>query len=385
MPRSKGLVRVAGGGRAGRLRRRIVAAVSVLVATVAVVATVPPRDAQAFAWKDVCTLTVINNTGVGGLKPKGPLLQIPPNPIDEVHWTGLGLVGGIPPGPSGALGLVTIGIPLTWGCVMHPLFFWGGNQAGSPTVLTCNMLAPSSGRNVFDCVSDARYRSAFKTTILKDNDDISGAVEAFPPFVGVSGAETASAASAAASARPKRVRALLRRRDLPGRGWRFVDKVTQFGRLGEIFAANDAPASCKDDKASEPVAKRGGASAFVRRENIIGYEHGVYASRRQSRERLRAAVSAHSIRCLARLLSSARSHTQAKFARYSLRGLHGVRLWRVVVRTRAGGRVTRTDYVDVAGLLHGRSNGLVLFAKPKKPVSRGVERSTIRTVAGRLP
>jgi histidinol-phosphate/aromatic aminotransferase/cobyric acid decarboxylase-like protein len=57
----------------------------------------------------------------------------------------------------------------------------------------------------------------------------------------------------------------------------------------------------------------------------------------------------------------------------------------VVVRTRARARVTRTDYLDVAGLLHGRSNGLVLFANPTKPVSRAVERSVIRAVARRLP
>jgi hypothetical protein len=184
---------------------------------------------------------------------------------------------------------------------------------------------------------------------------------------------------------PKRVRALLRRRDLPGRGWRVATRHTHLGPLGAILAANDVPASCKDDKTSEPLAKRGGASAFVRRSNLIGSEHGVYASRRKSRRRLRAAVSAHSIRCLARLLTSPQFHSHATFARYKLPGLKGVRLWRVVVRTRAGDRITRTDYVDVAGLLHRRSNGLVMFAKPKKPVSRGVERSVIRTVARRLP
>jgi hypothetical protein len=361
--------------RTAVLRR--VAAVAVLVATLAAVGTAAPRDAQAFAWKDVCQFTILNNTGkVTGIKPTGPLIQLPPNPVDEFHWEGLAvpLIGGIP----GSLVLTTAGIPVTWGCSMKPVFKWGSNAT-----LACNVFAPSSGRNIFQCIGSDP--NGFQTRILTDNADIKGVVTANAPFAQASSARRASAGSAAVPRQPKRVRALLRRRDLPGRGWRAAKKVTQFGRLGKIFAANDAPASCKDDKTSEPLAKRGGASAFARRGNIIGYEHGVYASRRKSRGRLRAAVSAHSIRCLAGLLTSAQFHTRAKFARYSLPGLEGVRLWRVVVRTREGGRVTRTDYVDVAGLLHRRSNGLVLLAKPRKPVTRRVERSVIRTVARRLP
>ncbi|HKR98213.1 MAG TPA: hypothetical protein VJU79_01740 [Candidatus Dormibacteraeota bacterium] len=366
------------------LTRRVLSWFAAAVATMAVAAVVAPGEAHAFAWKDVCTITVINNTGSPlGLKPKGPLVQVPPNPIDEVHWTALAL--GIPLGGSGAVSLATIGIPVTFGCLMTPTFSWGGNEARSPTYMSCTVFAPTSGRNVFRCAGDPRYQSAIKTTILTDNADIKGVVEVGPPFVQVSGPGPVPPSSAAAPAGPKRVRSLLRRRDLPGRGWRVADKVTQFGRLGKIFAANDAPASCKDDKTSEPQAKQGGAAAFARRSSIIGYEHGVYASRRQSQQRLRAAVSAHSISCLARLLTSAQFHTRARFARYSLPGLKGVRLWRVVVRTRAGDRVTRTDYVDVAGLLHGRSNGLVLFANPKQPVSGTVQRSVIRAVARRLP
>jgi hypothetical protein len=216
----------------------------------------------------------------------------------------------------------------------------------------------------------------------KDNADIAGIVHAGPaPPAKASGLR---ASSAAAPAIPKRVRALLRRRDLPGRGWRLADNPAEFGRLGKIFATNDSPASCKDDKTREPLARRGGASAFARHSAIIGYEHGVYASRRKSRLRLRAAVSAHSIRCLARLLTSAQFHSHARFARYKLPGLKGVKLWRVVVRTRTGNGKARRNYLDIAGLLHRRSNGLVLFEKSKTPVRRATERRVIRTVARRL-
>jgi hypothetical protein len=349
-----------------------------LVATIAVVAMAAPGDAHAFAWKDVCQIGIANHTGsLSALKPFGPILpEIPPNPIDEVEWDLLKFPGnGIPLGPDaahpgGGAKFQTIGIPVTWGCSIHPDFKWGNN------VFRCDVFAPSSGRNIFQCTPTI---AGVSWQITKDNADIAGIVsvgQAVPP--------TGSQVTAVRAV-PKRVRALLRRRDLPGRGWRAANKPAQFGRLGAIFATNEAPASCKDDKTSEPLAKRGGASAFARRSTIIGYEHGVYGTSRQSRGRLRAAVSTDSIRCLARLLTSAQFHTRARFARYHLPALRGVKLWRVVVRTRAGNRVTRTDYLDVAGLLHRRSNGLVLFAKPKKPVSRAVERSVIRTVARRLP
>jgi hypothetical protein len=359
------------------LRRRVVSWFAALVATMAVVATGAPGEAHAFAWKDACVIYVANNTGsLSGLKPKGLLPEIPPNPFDEAQWGIFQFPGnGIPLGPNaahltGGAKFSTIGFPVTWGCAIHPAF-----QRGSDA-FECDVFAPSSGRNIFQCtgVPGVSWR------ITKDNDDIEGIVT-----VGPRPAAGGSQPSSPAVSVPKRVRALLRRADLPGRGWRLADKPSEFGRLGQIFAANNVPASCRDNKTREPQAKRGGASAFARRSTIIGYEHGVYAGRRQSRQRLRAAVSAHSIRCLARLLTSARFHTQARFARYSLPGLEAVGLWRVVARTRAGNRVTRTDYVDVAGLLHGRSNGLVLFAQPNQPVSRAVERSVIRAVARRLP
>jgi hypothetical protein len=133
----------------------------------------------------------------------------------------------------------------------------------------------------------------------------------------------------------------LRRGDLPGRGWRAANKVGQFGWLGQIFAADNLPASCEDaHKRSEPLVKRGGASAFRRRSEIVGYEHGAYANVRQSRQTLSSAVSARGIRCLARLMTSTRFHTHVKFARYTPPGLAGVTLWRLVVQTRAADRIT---------------------------------------------
>ena len=45
------------------LTRRVLSWFAAAVATMAVAAVVAPGEAHAFAWKDVCTITVINNTG----------------------------------------------------------------------------------------------------------------------------------------------------------------------------------------------------------------------------------------------------------------------------------------------------------------------------------
>ena len=384
---SRSLPRIVG----ATLMRRVAALVAALVASIAVMGMAMPGDAQAFAYKDECEITVYNDTGsLGGFRPLGSLLpEVPPNPYDEAQWDlygGLSFLGNgfplpikLPDGRKLLNGVKfrTIGIPITWGCSIHPPFQRGSDK------FTCDVYAPSSGRNIFRC-SPTPQGVTWKMTT--DNNDIAGYVVAGPANVQLSGLRASSAAVPKnVPGMPTRVPALLRRRDMSGRGWRAALRAAHFGRLGRILATNDAPASCKDDKVHEPLAKRGGASAFARGSTIAGYEHGVYASKRLSRRRHRAAVSPHSINCLARLLTSEQSQSHASFARYSLPGVEGVTLWRVTVRTSARRRITRTDYLDVAGLLHGRSNALMLFAKANRPVDNGVERSLIRTVARRLP
>lgn len=367
-------------GAVGR-RRRVVCLMAALVATVAVVAMATPGDADAFAWKDQCVMAVVNNTGSPfevqtGI---GILAELPPNPVDEFNWESLSIAHAFPPG----VGLYTIGFPITFGCVIKPVFKWYGKP------VACNVYAPSSGRNVFQCLPTYQDVTVQITT---DNDDIKGTVVfnklsspvAADPFQPPGGLQASSAAVSPPS--PSRVRALLRRGDLPGRGWHGANDVKQFGWLGQILAADNLPRSCEDaHKSREPVAKHGGASAFTRGSEIVGYEHGVYANAPQSRRTLSSAVSTHGIGCLARLLTSARFRTHVKVARPSLPGLAGVTFWRLVVRTRLGDRTTRVDYLDVAGLLHHSSNALVLFANAKKPVRLAVEQSAVRTVTTRLP
>lgn len=362
------------GWGAVRVRRRVAMLLAGFVATAVVVAGAAPRDAHAWAWKDVCAVVVHNETGtLSHLKPFGPLVEVPPNPADYAVWTTFGLpLAGI---PESGMPLLTAGIPITWGCHMWPNFTWGGGLIPSHA-LNCRIAAPTKGANTFACSAPEPY---VHLVITKNNADIVGAIYVYPPSASMPPPVSISTA-------PKRVPALLRRADLPGRRWRAANRLGQLGRLGRILLSAPVPRSCQDAaKSSEPTAKRGGASAFTRGAEMIGYMHGVYTNAQQSRRTLADAVSPHSIGCLARLLSSTRFHTRATFARYSLSDLKGVSLWRLVITTRSGNRITRTDYLDVAGLPHRQANALVMFANRNRPVSGAVEQSVIHTVARRLP
>jgi hypothetical protein len=224
------------GWGAVRLRLRIAAAASVLVATIAVMATAAPRDGQAFAWKDVCTIVVFDSTGsLTGLKPKDRWSKSRRTRLTRSNGVRSGSTSDRLAFPGGRrrLSLITVGIPVTLGCLKTPTFKWGNGA------VACTVHAPTSGRNIFQCLGGGAGNDPrlVKTRILPTTTDIKGVVDVGPPNVQVSQAGTVSASSAATSALPKRVRALLRRRDLPGRGWRVADKVRQFGRLGEILQA----------------------------------------------------------------------------------------------------------------------------------------------------
>jgi hypothetical protein len=189
--------------------------------------------------------------------------------------------------------------------------------------------------------------------------------------------------------RPKQVPSLLRRGDLTGRGWGRATRPGDLGHLGRVLLAAKVPASCRDkNKESLPSPLREGASAFSRRggAEFIGAGHGIYANARQSRRTIDDAVSTQSIGCFARLLTSKRFHTTVSTKRLSVT-LAGRRLIfnRLKVSTHSGARITRTDYIDLTGVQHGKANALLIFASDKRhPDARGVA-AAIGAVAGRLP
>ncbi len=111
---------------------------------------------------------------------------------------------------------------------------------------------------------------------------------------------------------------------------------------------------------------------FRRPGRVIGDIYGVYASTSVSRQTLSDAVSAKSMSCFAKILSSKRFHSRATARRVG--GVH-----RIVIRS--GGR---TDYVDVAGVQRGEANALVFFIKYKQPFAADVEQAVVSAVSKRL-
>ena len=85
-------------------------------------------------------------------------------------------------------------------------------------------------------------------------------------------------------------------------------------------------------------------------------------------------------------MTSKRFHTSVSTERVSVT-LAGRRLIlnRLKVSARSGARITKTDYIDLTGVQHGKANALMIFASDKRhPDARG-EATAIGTVVGRLP
>jgi hypothetical protein len=188
---------------------------------------------------------------------------------------------------------------------------------------------------------------------------------------------------------PKQVPSLLHRRDLIGRGWRRVTQLADLGHLGGILKATKVSASCQGkNKETEPSALKEGLSAFSLRSGaeFIGAAQGIYARTGQARQMINDAVSARSITCLARAFTSKRFHTRVTTQRRSVTyaGRH-LTLNRLTIRTHSGARVTRTDYLDVLGILRGNANALMMLASDKQPPAPRGELAAVTAVVRRLP
>jgi hypothetical protein len=117
-------------------------------------------------------------------------------------------------------------------------------------------------------------------------------------------------------------------------------------------------------------------SAFARRHGTqaAGVANGIYLNAAKSRQTLNAALSRHSIGCLARLLSSKRLQSLVSIRRRSATA------WRLIIR-RPG---KPPAYLDVAGLRNGRANALALFTSSGAPIRSRIEQSALTSVARRL-
>jgi len=248
------------------------------------------------------------------------------------------------------------GIPLTGGCTAS---LWFSNPGEN---VKCSASAPTRGANSFNCNGNASFR------VTEDDDDIRGNV--FIPQG--SGAPTTSALRPVVKAK-RGPPGLIRPGDLPARGWKAMTKISQLGLVGKLWKTGTTPASCETPgSAEEPAPVKGGGSAFHRPGRVVGDIYGVYSGSSVSRATLSDAVSAKSMTCFAKILSSKRFHSRATARRVG--GVH-----RIVIRS--GGR---TDYVDVAGVQRGEANALVFFIKYKQPFAADVEQAVVSAVSKRL-
>lgn len=333
----------------------------------AVCAVCTPGRAQAWAWKDTCVFVLWNQTDNATVRPI-LYLGIPPSEPSELAYVSIAAVG-LPPG--GVLPLSNTGYPVpAFGCNAEIHVSNPGTNA------SCIAVAPSSGKNIFKCAGNVEAQ------VFQDNDDIKGYLKFHPAPTGFNPAFAHPFASPVtnpvvrvSSGAPKR--GILRRRDLSGGGWRPARKVSDFGVFGQLVSLDSLPASCQDrHKQREAAALRGGASAFVRRggAQAAGVVNGVYAKAAYSRQTMNAALSRHSISCLARLLTSRRLQSQVSIRRRSASA------WRLTIR-RPG---RRPAYLDIAGLRRGRANALALFIRAGAPTPRNVERAALTAAARRL-
>jgi len=323
------------------------------------------QQAQAFAWKDTCTINVVNRTGSQGNVRPIALVQFPPNTIAYAKYLALAATGF----PNNAsIGFSTTGIPLTAGC-SETLFL---NNPGSN--VQCAAIAPTVGPNTFTCNGNSSFR------IQTDNDDIEGTV--FIPQSTGSPAAGVASVSKTRQGGPKIGQGVLKRTALPGRGWAKTRKVSALGRFGMLFDRSRPSGPCRnanDNRA--PVAVTGGASLFVRGHGAqaIGELDGRYARVHAAKTTLATATSDRSIRCLAQSLTAA-GYRVTSAAGPDV-GKPGIVSKRVVVRKLDGGW---KGYVDVVGLLEGRSNSVVLFFNAGEPAKVSNEASVIAAVVGRL-
>jgi hypothetical protein len=346
----------------------LIAATVVLSSVFSGAAALRPSSADAWAWKDTCTIFVFNKTGAQ--TNVRPILYTPvmPNPASIAQYVTFAAIG-VPTSGAGAV-LTNTGIPLTWGC--HTFI----NFANPGASVHCEISAPTKGANTFSCGGNSTVR------IIKDDDDIAGNVF-FPSGSGSTGKPPSNARPPATGP------AALRSSELSGAGWRTAGKgLDDLGVLGKLMNTNALSRSCKaggGPSESSPTTTSSGL--FVRRSGAqwIGAASATFANAGQARATVAEALSSRSLRCLRGLLSSTRLRTSASNTVLLTGGLgSNLQAARLVVRQGLGGRSTKNHYLDVVGAAKGRRMALVMLASSGTPTSAAQERAAVRAALRRI-
>lgn len=346
-------------------RAALVALALAAVALVGAAGMVRPEGAQAFAWKDTCTINVVNKTGSRNSVRPTALVQFPPNSVAYAQYVALAATGF----PTDAkLGFSNTGFPLTAGCTASLMLYNPGDN------VKCSAVAPTVGRNTFACSGNATAK------IETDNDDITGTAyvpkgsarvfsQPQPPgFLRRMPTEERSES-------PKVGHGVLRRSALAGAGWKATRKVSDLGRFGKLLEASDPSGSCVDSSESGPKPSALGTSLFVRHggAQAIGEIDGTYGSRGAASGTLTSVTSRASAGCLAEALSAPgyKATVAAVGPNFGQGGLPSQR----ISISQTGG--PWKGYVDMVGIQLETRNAVALFFSQGSPPSKAREEAVL--------
>jgi hypothetical protein len=341
-----------------RIKRPLAALLALTVTAgllFAAAAAVRPSSAQAFAWKDQCTLFIFNRTGEQ--TNVRPILYTPllPNPASIAEYAAFAALG-IP--TSGSAAFTNTGYPFSDGCRTFMNFSNPG-----PTV-SCKVEAPTEGANTFSCEGNATAR------IIQDDDDIAGNV--FIP--------SGSGDSPPAPAEPKTGPTAIDAAALPAGGWQQTTDITRFGLAGTLMDAGTLPADCTS-RGAEPTPKVVSPEEVVSDSGLAGLGTllSTFDNSADATTDVTEALSANSIDCLSRLLSSGAPKTRVAVRSLATPGKRSEGK-RLVISQDDDGSYLPLDYVDVVGQVQGAQSAIDLVQSDGVPPTATAEDKELSAV-----
>jgi hypothetical protein len=326
---------------AGGTRRRVALvglAVAAMFTMFVGTAALKPSNAEAWAWKDNCTLLVTNKTGAQtNVRPILYAPALPTSPASFALYAARAITGIQTNGAFDAF--TNYGLPVpSYGCHTFMNFTSPGGT------VSCHADAPTTGANAFSCEGPAA------TKRIKDDDDIAGQI-----FVGGS----ATKKSAPEPDEPSISGGSLRSGALPGDGWKKSMDATDFGIAGKLMATGDLPASCaKDGREATPndvdteqVVRAGGDEG-------VGAVVMKFDNADQADATVGEALSDDSISCLAKLLNTDDTKVSAQPLPTAEDGVEGVQL--AISRKDDDGR-RPVSYLNVTGWSQGNQAAIELY------------------------
>ena len=324
---------------AGNGRRRVVL-VGLALAAVSTMwvgaAALKPSSAEAWAWKDNCTLLVTNKTGAqGNVRPILYTPALPTSPPSFALYVARAATGIQ---TQGLDAFTNYGVPVpSWGC--HTFM----NFTSPSGTVSCHADAPTKGANSFSCSGPAA------TNVIRDDDDIAG--EIFIPQR--SGAKTRTPDE------PTVGGGSVRSGMLPGNGWKKTMVPTDFGIAGKLMATGELPADCdKNGKEAAPnnvdteMVVRGGGDEGV------GAVVTTFDNADQATDTVGEALSDRSIDCLAKLLNTQDTKVSAQPLPTPEDGVDGDQL---VISRRGDDGWRPVSYLNVTGWSQGREAAIELY------------------------